>query len=262
MKKMKYLLVALLVCCCFMLTACGGGQLDVKAQANIGAEASYTATTATAATDFINAETSETEVDAYRMTIEMTTMGTISMNAIVANTQDGLQMAMKMTQTDLTGKTATGTMYYVGDAIYGMFDQATATAMGYPSTNMKVVIPAEADVAETEFGMIEQYNMASILSNMENELSAPGVTVTTSVEGDFTRFKVVTEIDGAVFGGEDSTSTTYLVFKNNQLVSAQMETNVFGIIKVVIEAFDGEIQFPDFTGFAEVAWEDYVQDFE
>ena len=78
----------------FVFSACGGGQLSIKAQSNVGNLNGYTQASSAQALAYLQAETTNAELASYRMTVDVG-FGAMKMNGIVKETEAGMQMAME-----------------------------------------------------------------------------------------------------------------------------------------------------------------------
>ncbi len=256
MKKLKYLLLAVFVSCAFVLAGCGDGQLGVKADANLGNVNAYEVATTAQKEDLTTIVNNQdvSEVSAYRMTMEMSMEEegetiTMNYNAIIAEVEGAMQMAIKM-DANIAGEKA-GAKIWIKDGV--MYMEATAGAddmkkeFGATKIKMPLEVGQEAGILASLEAM-ETFELGSILEMASTfDFAAEGITVKVNVEDTVKRFEIT-----ATDESTDPATVTkmYLVFEDDALSACQLETSMYGAeVKVVISAFDGEIEFPNADGF-------------
>ena len=259
-KSLKFLMLAVFVSFAFVLSACGEGQLGAKAQANIGNEADYAVATeadVTALTDYIAAEDSADAVTAYRMTMEMTSSymegmsQTMKYNAVISVGEEDVKMAVKLESSyTMLDETEEGTVYLYYDAgVIAM--EMKGEVMGGEDVPSKIKVTLPEGQKGSDFYLVEslfEMNLGGLLELLAEEVdfAAEGVEVKVNTQGNLKRFQINAEVDG-------EQGKIYLVFEDNQLTQYQMEAEG---MKVVLEAFDGEVEIPSFDGYADFNYED------
>lgn len=259
-KSFKFLMIAVFISLAFVLSACSEGRLGVKAQANIGNEADYVAATEediTALTTYVQDEESATDVTSYRMTMEMATSygeamsQTMKYNAVVSVLENDIKLAVKLDMSmTMAGETAKGSakMYYDAGVMAMEMKGSAMTQEGIPS-KIKITLP-QGQSGEDFYLLEDLFNMdlGSMLDMMAEEVdfAAEGVEVKVNADETYTRYQINAEIEGVE-------GTMYLVFEQGKLTQYQMETEG---VKVVLEAFDGEVEIPSFEGYTDFDYED------
>lgn len=254
MKKLKHFVIALILPVMFVICACGGGQLATNAQADIGNSSDYFASTPAQALSFLQAETTSAELASYRMTVDIG-FGAMKMNGIVKETENGMQMAMEFKMSAF-GVSASGKMYLNDGVVYAEYDSATAEENGLPSNKVKANMENENNLNQTQFGLFQQYDVNQLIGNAEWFLGEDNVEVFVNDEGDnVIRYKITMTDNNFEVDGQPAVYTTFIVFENNELVSIKDTSSMH---TAIIESFDGEIEFPDFSGYKEVTFEQFV----
>lgn len=254
MKKLKYLLLALILPAMFLFSACGDGQLGAQAQADIGNPENYVEATAdqkTAFTTILNNEEA-VGVKTYRITADMVMSGvSTKMNCIYNVAGETLELAMKM-EASMEGVTETVKCYVKDNYAYGEFQGQSGDAMKEMVGTNKIKEPVEGDMLSDVISSLDSLTLDySVERAKELDLADEAIGLKVEVSGETTRYELSRE------GAEGI--KIYFVFEAGVLNAVQLEmaTEANGYIpatsaKIVIEAFDGEIEFPDFNGFEEV----------
>ena len=280
--KLKYLALILILPVAFIFVACG--QLDAEAQVNTGNEAKYEETTDVALNTYLN-ELDESEDEVVPSGIKLTLkfnagdMGEGKVNVILKQTEndDGeteLELAvrfeanMEMNQLEIKAK---GDLYYKDDVLYmdtkveGLDDVygAEAELNGKHKLDMS---GANGGGLMGLLGMAEYmlplddlnlpFSPAMLLNGLDAELLGQlmqmyDFKVSTYTDGDYTRFKLYTEDETT---GDNIKA--YLVFVKDVLAGVKVDAKMTQegqemTLALALEAFDGEINYPNFDDFAE-----------
>lgn len=259
-KSTKVLGLALALAPLSMLTACGG-QLDSKPNVNVNSAGSYSATTSE---DFNQAVYDETTHDvksdfvAYKIGMTMEgkdndgSKGEMRFVGIFKATEEKQEFAYS-SYISADGVNATVKFYVPGDGYYytdanikGNTEGFNTAANGKFKMTEKVASAtfdkfSTAEIAET-------YTYTNLLS-MVGDLKSDNVTVEKAEKGTKANYKVT--VAAGEYLGEQ---TIYFLYENGKIVACQYETKMENAsLKITIEAFDGNIEYPNFSDFKDIS---------
>lgn len=255
-KSMKVLGLALALAPLSMLTACGG-QLDSKPNVDINSAGSYSATTAE---DFNNAVYDETthvvksNLVSYKMGVSIEGRddngegGAIKFVGIFKATEEKQEYAYS-SYVNVDEIEATIKYYVPGDGfgyadtnIKGKTEGLDASLNGKYKINEKVSNGIFDDISAADTA--SDYTYANILS-MLDDFQTEDVTIEKAEKGTKVNFKI-TVVDTKY----SSEQIFYFLYDNGKCVGCQYEASATNLsIKVTVEAFDGEIEYPDFSSY-------------
>ena len=253
MKKLKYLVLAFVMSFAFILAGCGGdGQLGARAEANIGNPENYAVATANekeALIELLNNEEAVT-VPTYRISAQMGVQDmSMDMNCIFNIAPDNFQMACKVTASQ-AGQNMTLKFWVDENVAYMQYFGQYASMMKQIFGSDKIKESFESSEAAEMIEGLEGLDFESIVERAkEMDFSNEDIVVKVNVEGETTRFELSNTTNDS--------AKIYLVFESNQLTSAQFELAAgsagFGATTIVVSAYDGEIEFPDFNSFVDAS---------
>lgn len=253
MKKLKYLVLAFVMSFAFILAGCGGdGQLGARAEANIGNPENYAVATAddkTALTNLLNNEEA-VNVPTYRISANMGMEDmSMDMNCIFNVSQDNFQMACKVTASQ-AGQNMTIKFWVDEGVAYMQYFGQYASIMKQVFGSDKIKEAFEGSDAGDTMEALEGLDFESIVERAkEMDFSNEDIVVKVNVEGETKRFELSNTTNAS--------AKIYLVFESNKLTSAQFELAEgaagLGATTIVVSAYDGEIEFPDFNSFVDAS---------
>ena len=265
-KSFKFIMMALFISFAFALSACGGGQLSVSAKADIGKAKDYTIATTddtNALQTYVDQDTAETDVNAYRLTLKMAmkeenkTVMSINYNGIIAAVENDLQMAVKM-GINMQGIKGGAYMYYQNGVIAMQATGVMKYEMPEGKTKVKATLPVGEDVADIDqFAELLEFDLEDVLADVEGmDFTSENIVVKVNTQNELIRYEITTlDTTGAV---PVETAKLYLIFKNNKLVQTQAQMEMDGMeIVATIEAFEGEIEMPNFDDFSEIEFDSF-----
>lgn len=284
--KLKYLALLLILPVAFAFTGCGGGQLDGNAKVNTGKEASYEAATMEDLTDYVATITEGDEAavpTGAKITVNFTAGAYANgkVNVLFKVTEDeeentNLEFAVRANVNYKDGDTAgkvKADLYYKDQVLYldanvtGVDQETAAMVNGKQKLDLSemggiegllgmamMFLPGDV-TEEMPFDMamlpemFENFDLNVVLGLLD--VIPVEFDVATYTDGDYTRFKL-----SAVDAETNDTIVAYLVFVQGVLagvqVNAQMtEGEDVMSLAVAIEAFAGDIQYPNFNGYTE-----------
>ena len=174
---------------------------------------------------------------------------TTKMNCIYNVAGETLELAMKMEAT-VEGRSEVVKCWVKDDSAYGEFSGESGKMIEemVGTNKIKEAVDGEmlSDLIESLDTLTLEY---CVERGKELDLTLPEIGLKVDVQDGVTRYEISNEdADGVKI---------YFLFEEGVLTSVQMEmasSSYMGAtsVKVVIEAFDGEIEFPDFGGFKDV----------
>lgn len=283
--KLKYLALLLILPVVFAFAGCGS-QLDGNAKVNTGREASYEAATMEDLTNYVATITEGDEAavpTGAKITVAFTagTMANGKVNVIFKVTEDeeentNLEFAVRANVNYKDGDTAgkvKADLYYKDQVLYldanvtGV-DQATAAMVNGKQKldlsemggiegllGMAMMFLPEEATEEIPFdmemitGMFENFDLNVVLGLLD--MVPVEFEVSSYIDGNITRFKLAAideETNDSIIG--------YLVFVNGVLAGVKVDARMaegddIMSLSVAIEAFAGDIQYPNFNGYTE-----------
>ena len=279
--KLKFLALLLILPVAFAFVACG--QLDANAQVNTGDESKYEAVTKEDLANYISGA-QEGEKSAMpsgaRVTVDIdagdTAKGKVNVLFKVTESEDGETSVEAAARLDIKAEvegmkiSANGDIFLKEEVLYidikakleanfagqsmnedysGKY-QIDLSEMGGASSILDIAkdfIPAN-DLPiplNTITGMVGNFDLSMVARIVEYL----NFEVSSYTDGDFTRFKLVTEDEDTGPG-----ITAYVVFVKDVLAGVKINANMTQNnqemkLGVAIEAFDGEINYPSLEGF-------------
>ena len=233
-----------------LLSACG--QLDYEPKLDVNSAGAYSASTKTELNEIATDETTlqPKTITGYRMTMTMKEEGMNMKANVIAtlNDEQQLEMAMKINMsTEGTGYEGSANMEIympVGEYMYANIDYSVSGAVDL-NIDGKYKVSADEGFGIEEIAFDSAMDFDDML-DMVDELSGNGFTIEKATRDTKTNFKVSIE-ENTVY--EIPATTMYFLFDNGALVGYSLDMGE--TMKIVVEAFDGTIQFPSFDNYRE-----------
>ena len=282
--KLKYLALLLILPVVFAFAGCGS-QLDGNAKVNTGREASYEAATMEDLTNYVATITEGDEAavpTGAKITVAFTagTYANGKVNVIFKVTEDeeentNLEFAVRANVNYKDGDTAgkvKADLYYKDQVLYldanvtGVDQETAAMVNGKQKLDLSEMggllgllgmaegfLPVETEEMPFDMAMLpemfENFDLNVVLGLLD--IIPVEFDVATYTDGNITRFKLAAideETNDSIIG--------YLVFVNGVLAGVKVDARMaegddIMSLSVAIEAFAGDIQYPNFNGYTE-----------
>ena len=257
MKKLKYLMLVLCLSFAFVLAGCGDGQFGAKAEADIGNPENYVVATAeqeTAFTALLNDEEA-VGVKSYRITAETSASGmTMNMNCLYNVAGENLELAMKV-NVSMQGVSETVKCWIKDNYAYGEFFGQSGDAMKQMLGSNKIKETVDGEILSDLIANLDTLTLEYCVERAKGlDLSDEAISLKVETVEDVTRYEITRDGAGVKI---------YLIFNAGVLNSVQLEMNEESpyvgttTAKIVIEAFDGEIEFPNLDSFVDASGLEY-----
>lgn len=282
--KLKYLALLLILPVVFAFAGCGS-QLDGNAKVNTGREASYEAATMEDLTNYVATITEGDEAavpTGAKITVAFTagTYANGKVNVIFKVTEDeeentNLEFAVRANVNYKDGDTAgkvKADLYYKDQVLYldanvtGVDQETAAMVNGKQKLDLSEMggllgalgtvaenLPVETEEMPFDMAMLpemfENFDLNVVLGLLD--IIPVEFDVATYTDGNITRFKL-----SAIDEETNDSIIGYLVFVNGVLAGVKVDARMaegddIMSLSVAIEAFAGDIQYPNFNGYTE-----------